>query len=377
MDAQPAFPPLGSKGSAPAYRRWRLESMHRIGLAVVLFITALGGAHAHTGGTIGFATVTVRGTTVRYSLSLGAAALTPELADAMHPGQPGFAPDYRPLLTLVEQKVRVSADGSQCERTSGSLIPPPNQGASIVIVLDFACASTPNELALRDDLFDALGVSYHTLANIVWNGGSQQFVFQPDIREAHITIQAGASARGAWSFFTLGIQHILIGFDHLLFLLALVLRGGDLWSLLKIVTAFTLAHSITLALAVLNVVVLPSRLVEATIALSIAYVAAENLFLRQAVSHRWAVSFLFGLVHGFGFSSVLRELGLPMQGLAWSLLSFNLGVEVGQATAITLILPALLWVRRSKWEPRAVAALSGVVLVVGLALFIERALLSG
>ena len=138
-------------------------------------------------------------------------------------------------------------------------------------------------------------------------------------------MSSGEASRGIGSFFLLGIEHILTGYDHLLFLLALILRGGNLWSLFKIITAFTIAHSITLALAALNIVMLPERLVEATIALSIAYVAAENLFMRKAVSHRWAVSFLFGLVHGFGFSNVLRELGLPKEGLLWSLLNFNLG----------------------------------------------------
>src|SRR5207244_11232784 len=114
------------------------------------------------------------------------------------------------------------------------------------------------------------------------------------------------------------------------------------FSLLKIITAFTLAHSVTLALAVLNVVVLPDRLVEAVIALSIAFVAAENLFLNPVVSRRWLVSFCFGLVHGFGFSSALRELGLPRQGLVLSLLGFNLGVEAGQALLVAPPVPARL-----------------------------------
>src|SRR4029077_10278048 len=127
----------------------------------------------------------------------------------------------------------------------------------------------------------------------------------------------------------------------------------------------------------LNVVMLPERLVEATIALSIAYVAAENLFMRKAVSHRWAVSFLFGLVHGFGFSNVLRELGLPKEGLLWSLLNFNLGVEVGQAIAVLIAVPILFWLRKFRWEPRAVLAISVVVLAVGLTLFVQRALFEG
>jgi hypothetical protein len=185
-------------------------------------------------------------------------------------------------------------------------------------------------------------------------------------------VAEGTSARGAGSFFLLGVEHILIGYDHLLFLLMLILRGGNLWSLLKIITAFTVAHSITLALAALSLVTLPERAVEAVIALSIAYVAAENLFFKQAASHRWAVSFLFGLVHGFGFSNVLRELGLPQEGLLWSLLSFNLGVEAGQAFAVLLAVPVLLWLRKTSFEPRAVAALSAVVLAVGLVLFVER-----
>jgi hydrogenase/urease accessory protein HupE len=180
-------------------------------------------------------------------------------------------------------------------------------------------------------------------------------------------------SRGAGSFFPLGIEHILTGYDHLVFLLALILRGGNIWSLLKIITAFTVAHSITLALAALNIIVLPERLIEATIALSIAYVAAENLFLKHAVSHRWAVSFLFGLVHGFGFSNVLRELGLPKEGLAWSLLNFNLGVETGQAIAVLITVPALFWLRRFRWEPKVVIAVSAVVLIAGLGLFVDRA----
>src|SRR5262249_12322830 len=218
------------------------------------------------------------------------------------------------------------------------------------------------------------GAGYHTIANIQWPGGSEQFVFLPGAREARVSVAEGVTTRGIGSFFLLGIEHILTGYDHLLFLLALILRGGNLWSLFKIITAFTIAHSITLALAALNIVMLPERLIEATIALSIAYVAAENLFMRKAVSHRWAVSFLFGLVHGFGFSNVLRELGLPKEGLVWSLLNFNLGVEAGQAMAVLIAVPILFRLRKFRWEPRAVVAMSVVVLAVGLVLFVERAL---
>jgi hydrogenase/urease accessory protein HupE len=232
------------------------------------------------------------------------------------------------------------------------------------------------ELTIRDDLFDVLGNDYHTIAHIEWPGGSTQFAFQPDARQTRVAIGAsGESIHSAGSFFLLGIEHILTGYDHLLFLLVLILRGGNVWSLLKIITAFTIAHSITLGLAALNIINLPERLVEAVIALSIAYVAAENLFMRKAISHRWAVSFLFGLVHGFGFSNVLREIGLPSNGLVWALLNFNLGVEAGQAMAVIVVVPLLLWLRRSRWETRTVAAASIAVLAIGVTLFIERTLM--
>ncbi len=182
-----------------------------------------------------------------------------------------------------------------------------------------------------------------------------------------------ANTNDASSFFLLGVEHIATGFDHLLFLLALILCGGSLVALFKIITAFTLAHSVTLAAAALGLVNLPSTLVESVIALSIAYVAFENLFPRYAISRRWTISFLFGLMHGFGFSSVLKEIGLPHDTLLWSLLNFNLGVETGQLLAVAIVLPGLLWLRTTRWEKPVVDTLSALVLVVGVALFVQRA----
>jgi len=342
-------------------------------LAAGLLLAA--GAQGHSGGTSGFATITSAGETMRFSITLPVSAVSPELSERMRLGQPGVAPDYQPLLDVVEEHIHISADGNGCIAAPGQLTPPADPTGNFLIIVYFVCAESAHQLTIRDDLSDALGKDYHTLAKIEWPGGVQQFAFQPDAREAQVTVAptADPSSRGAGSFFLLGIQHILTGYDHLLFLLALLLRGGNVWSLLKIITAFTIAHSITLALAAFDVVVLPGRLVEATIALSIAYVAAEDLFMRGAASHRWAVSFVFGLVHGFGFSSVLRELGLPREGLIWSLLSFNLGVETGQAIAVLVAFPVLVWLHRTRWEARTIKALSAVVLLIGLGLFVDRA----
>jgi hypothetical protein len=352
----------------------RLKRLLSWARALVLLL-AVAPVAAHTVDK-GLATITVNGQTLQYNLLLALTPAAPQTSSAIQLGQPGSSTDYSPLLKAVQEKIRVVSDGRPCQVAPGLITPPTQEGGNVAVQLRFTCESTPRELTIHDDLFDVMGAGYHTIANIQWPGGSQQFVFLPEARELRVTVSEGVTTRGIGSFFLLGIEHILTGYDHLLFLLALVLRGGNIWSLLKIITAFTVAHSITLALAALNIVMLPERLVEATIALSIAYVAAENLFMRHTVSHRWAVAFIFGLMHGFGFSNVLRELGLPKEGLVWALLNFNLGVEAGQAIAVVVAVPLLMWLRRFRWEPRAVVAISVAVLVVGLALFVDRAFLT-
>jgi hydrogenase/urease accessory protein HupE len=342
-----------------------------------LLLLASASAVAHTGGMTGFATITISGERVRYNLTLSDVPPGP-LAEQMHLGQPGMAPDFRPLVTAISDKIHLTSDGSACTATEGRIVPPSANSVSLTGTVDFACPSDIHKLTIRDDMSEILGSSQHTLAAIVWSGGSQQFAFGADARETSILVAEPAQAsRGAGSFFTLGVEHILTGYDHMLFLLALMLRGGGLWSLMKIITAFTIAHSITLALAALDLVVLPGALVESVIALSIAYVALENLLPRYAVSRRWAVSFMFGLAHGFGFSSVLREIGLPKENLLLSLLNFNLGVEAGQLTVVLLLVPILMRIKSKSWEPTVVATISGVILAVGLVLFLERAFFGG
>ncbi len=199
----------------------------------------------------------------------------------------------------------------------------------------------------------------------------REVAFLPDAREAAIDLEPGGSRHGT-GFFRLGVEHIWTGYDHLLFLAALLLRGGGLWSLLKIVTAFTLAHSVTLAIAVLGLVTIGDRLVESVIAASIAWVALENLAFRDVPSQRWLVSFAFGLVHGFGFLSALRPLALPAGNLAVALLGFNLGVEAGQAVVIAIAVPILVWTRRRTWEPRVVQGVSLALVIVGVVWFVQR-----
>jgi hydrogenase/urease accessory protein HupE len=180
------------------------------------------------------------------------------------------------------------------------------------------------------------------------------------------------SAASAWGFFKLGIEHILTGYDHLVFLFGLVLLRARLRELVGVVTAFTLAHSLTLAVAALGLFVPSPRLVEPAIALSIAYVGVENLLVKDG-KHRWRVAFPFGLLHGFGFAGTLREIHLPRAAIPGALVAFNVGVEAGQLFAMALVVPLVMLVRDQAWfEPRGVRVLSAAVALAGCVWFVLR-----
>jgi HupE / UreJ protein len=350
--------------------RW---AFGRVGLGV-LVLAAAAAAWAHTGGSTGYASITITRSTVRYSVTLPTAALPSNLADILRLARTGSPQNRQKLLDVLRAHIVLRANGVQCEPGPGQVIPSGLDAPTFTMLVDFACGSAPRDLVVQDNIFDILGPDHHTLAKLEAAGSTQQFAFTPDGRLTRFAIdEGGDGARATRSFLVLGVRHILTGYDHLLFLLGLLLPGGGLSSLAKIITAFTIAHSVTLSLAVLHVVSLPDRLIEAVIALSIAFVAAENLFLRPIVSRRWLVSFAFGLVHGFGFSSALRELGLPARGLLLSLCGFNVGVEVGQGLVVAACLPLLLLLRRTRWESRAVLSSSVAILLAGLVLFVERA----
>ncbi|MFJ7727983.1 HupE/UreJ family protein [Neobacillus sp. NPDC097160] len=180
-----------------------------------------------------------------------------------------------------------------------------------------------------------------------------------------------ATSSSWFSFFKLGTLHILTGYDHLLFLFALLIRKQTFKQYAAIVTSFTLAHSITLSLAVLGWVSLPSRFVEATIAFSICYVALENIF-RKKINHRWSITFIFGLIHGLGFASILREMAIPKSHLAVALINFNLGIEAVQLLIVLLLLPILAYIQKKKSYGRFVQIGSIIITALGAFWLIER-----
>ncbi len=176
-----------------------------------------------------------------------------------------------------------------------------------------------------------------------------------------------------------GVHHILIGPDHLLFLVGLLLLGGTVRRLLLVVTSFTLAHSVTLSLAALNILTPPATIIEPAIALSIVYVGADNLLAQGGRDVRAWIALAFGFIHGFGFANVLREMGLPGRALGWSLFSFNLGVEIGQLFVVVIVASVFAALRsRSEWAGRQLAfAGSIVVIIAGAFWFVQRVFFPG
>jgi hydrogenase/urease accessory protein HupE len=345
--------------------------------AVLVGLVAAGAPvplRAHTTST-GLAVVTVTDSTVTYRLAILLGELPAEAARLLASASDGDPASVQQVAGEIRRRVSVRAGDAPCV-PGRALIQGSRLGdGRVTLESTLRCPTPPAQLGIRDDWFELFGEHYRTIARVESAGGSRDVVFLPDARDATIELGPGASRPGA-GFFRLGVEHILTGYDHLLFLLALLLRGGRLVSVLKIVTAFTLAHSITLALAVLGVVTIPARVVEPAIAASIVWVALENLRSRGP-SQRWLVSFLFGLVHGFGFASAIEALALPRARLAAALLGFNLGVEGGQALVVALLLPLLLWVRRSRWEPLLTQLASLAVAVIGAAWLVERMLIGG
>ena len=221
---------------------------------------------------------------------------------------------------------------------------------------------------------------HQTFVNVAEGGALTQTIL--DHSRMTFTYYAG-TPQGAVAvmktFFVSGFEHILIGPDHLIFLLGLLILGGSIRQLTIIVTAFTLTHAVALTLASLNVVQPPARLIEPAIALSIIYVGADNLLIRGGRDVRAWIAAAFGVIHGFGYAGVLREMDLPRRALGWSVLSLNAGMEIAQLVVVAVIATGLAALRsRNEAAGRQLAfAGSVVVMVAGTFWFIQRVFFPG
>ncbi len=287
-------------------------------------------------------------------------------------------------------RIAVRSAGEPCTmQIRDHLIDDHTDGTYAVLMLAGRCPAAAPTLQVDYTLLFDIDPQHRGLLNFVEDGQSRSFVFPADRTRQSVGGDTSSVYAQFSAYVREGTWHIWLGYDHILFLLSLLLpavlvREGSRWlparsfksaliDVAKVVTAFTVAHSITLSLAVLGIVSLPSRWVESAIALSVVLAALNNL--RPVVGHsRWVAAFAFGLLHGFGFAGALQDLGLPTGSLAVSLFGFNVGVELGQLALVAVFLP-IAYATRSTRAYRQVAFLGGsaAVAVIATVWFAERA----
>ncbi|MGD9545461.1 MAG: HupE/UreJ family protein [Methylocystis sp.] len=259
---------------------------------------------------------------------------------------------------FIQQRVDLqNAEGQTCPSTVDSVGVDPTNPSDSRVVLQMDCGAVQGQIFYNPfRLLDAQGPRAKHLVSIGEKGdesnlseaqrqGREPAPGQVMIYPGDKMIDLSKPLLTPWElapkFLSAGVEHIITGYDHLCFLIAVMLWATRIWPVVKIVTAFTVSHSVTLTLAALELVNLPSRWVEIAIALSIIYVAVENFFTRR-VDNRWRDTFAFGFIHGFGFASGLIELGVPQRAIVPALASFNIGVELGQIGVVLIVLPLLL-----------------------------------
>jgi hydrogenase/urease accessory protein HupE len=345
----------------------------RRALLLAVALPALAGtpAHAHIRSSTGYSLIRQSGNTVHYRLAVE----NGPLAAAVGLQGRTLAKASADIEAYLAPRLVLSVDGVQCE---GGLVDTGyehREGKRFArLDLDYACPGSANgSFHVLYGVLDDGGVidDHRSIVDYQLGGHSGTFVFD----SGHHDLEAGATSAltELRRFVTMGIEHILSGLDHVLFLIALLLGARSFRQVLKLATAFTAAHSVTLALGALGWVRLPPEVVEPLIALSIFYVAAENI-LGGETRHRLGVVFCFGLLHGLGFAGTLSFTDTSSGRMLGSLASFNVGIELGQALVVLAVFPLLLLVRRFRWSPPAHVAATAVAASVGLFWFTERVL---
>ena len=287
------------------------------------------------------------------------------------------------IRAYLDENIAVTNDGKPCkvleQKTSD-----PGDPVALWFLKAFQCEQPLGEVVLKNSAMVETPGGYRHFARIqVGEGDVKATVFNDRTPTYTVSIPRSAAdppsglgetfVRYLWE----GVLHIVFGWDHVLFVIGLVLIAVRLKQLMLIVTAFTVSHSVTLILSALEVVAVPASIVEPVIALSVAWVAVEAVLKRDDTRIAYAATFLLGFVHGFGFSYVLRDnVGLPTEALVPALLAFNVGVELGQLGIVGLTYPVRAWLREKAFERRVIYAVAGIIGVIALYWFVERVFLS-
>lgn len=355
--------------------RWLPGAM----LLMAVQLAFLGDAQAHT-TQLSAARIELSGVQARGRLELNGrdleVALQLSLLDGAGQVTPqALAAGTAAIQAYLREHVQLISGEMPCEAAAANL---EGSGDHVRAGLSWRCPAGARALRYRASLFVEIDPRARHMVTV--EGDARRFGL---LSAGNDALEIVAAPESAWAvagrYLLAGVEHIAIGFDHIAFLVATVVWGRRFWRLAAVITAFTVAHSITLSLAALGVFAPPASVVEPLIAASIVYVAAENWFVRD-LRGRWRITFLFGLVHGFGFAGVLREYGLPEDALVPALAAFNAGVELGQLAIVSVVLGLLLAVDR--WQarrgvkplpdPRVALGISAVVGALGLWWFVER-----
>ncbi|MFC5652645.1 HupE/UreJ family protein [Paenibacillus solisilvae] len=334
--------------------------------------------------TFGYSDITIQNTTIRYSLELDPYEVmisVPELDS----NQNSYVEDEEvaaatdSLFAFVQSNLSATNDGETGTAIlKGTSIQVKDKFPLLRFDFEFQFTKPIDQFELNYRFFfDKTDPQHQNFATVRAGDRSIETVIQQshhvltqaDIGQKSVTVQVPNWLHDAAAYVGIGMKHIWSGFDHMLFLAALIIGGGSKRDYLKMLTAFTLGHSVTLALSVLEIVTISPKIIEPLIALSIVYTAAENMF-RKNLQYRWLVTLLFGLVHGFGFSYILQ--GKLTGNYALSLFSFNLGVEIGQLAVLAVLLPVVWVLARKKWLARAAYGASAIVGAAGLYWLVER-----
>ena len=335
-----------------------------------LTLIGCGGALAHVTAT-GLLRIEFTGGRMLYALSVALPELPAASATILTAAANGDRGAAEVVAEAARKSVTVNLDGARCRTGRVRIGGAGTNETRATVEIDVACDAPHGRLDIVEDWRAFLGEHYQTLGNLRTPSGERQVIFGEESRSITVDIDRTV-ATGWFDFVKLGIEHILTGYDHLLFLVALLATARGAWSIVRIVTAFTLAHSVTLSVAALGVVTIPDRIIEPLIAATIVWVALENLFAAEPDRRRWIWSFAFGLVHGFGFASVLGELGLKGATLVRGLVGFNVGVEIGQLIFVAVFLPALMWLSRGRGARLTPRIASLAVAAIGTYWLFER-----
>ena len=344
---------------------------------LLAWLVPLSAAYAHN-GSVKYIDVSVSGADVSATVSVDAADAAAATGMGSEIDAARLAERAEVVRAWMLRGLRVDSDGEPCSQMTAG---PQLRAERVAIVATYVCASAA-PITLTDASLSATDDGHKTLVSV---DGARPQVLRGNDSTVSISEPVTTAAIAA-SFVWEGVIHLVTGYDHVLFLLSLLFGAGVLArrrgvkiagkDIALVVTAFTVGHSVTLVLASLEIVMLPARFVESVIAASIVAVAALNIAKPESSAGRPSIALAFGLIHGFGFSSVLADVGLPAGERFVALLSFNVGIELAQLAVVAIVIAPLAWLAKQERFYRAFVMRGGSIAIAALACFwlVERAL---